>query len=128
MQSGCMFNNWAMNRQHNEAALELAKNLACPSDDSVEIVRYLKTLPASDLIKCTRIEVCVYNAVFFIFFFMCRLYYTGWWVSWFYTTHFLKIRGLQFFFFFVFHNKLTLFFIYFILYFLRFVFIERVGL
>jgi len=61
MQSGCMFNSWALNVKHKETALLLANNVGCLKDDPREIVQYLKNIPAKDLVKCTKFEVSLLN-------------------------------------------------------------------
>jgi len=61
MQSGNMFDSWAINEKHKEAAFRLAKNLGCEKDDPKDIVQYLKTVPAIDLLKQSNLEVCVYD-------------------------------------------------------------------
>lgn len=57
MQSGCMFNSWALNEKHKEIAFMLARSVGCQKDDPQEIVQYLKNIPAKDLVKCTKFEV-----------------------------------------------------------------------
>lgn len=57
-----MFDSWALNTNHKEDAFKLAKNLGCKIDDPKEIVRYLKTVPAIDLLKCSNLEVRVYHS------------------------------------------------------------------
>ncbi|CAI6351175.1 unnamed protein product [Macrosiphum euphorbiae] len=51
MQSGCAFNIWALNENHRVVAFKLANNLGCLSNDPEEIVKYLKNVPAIDLVK-----------------------------------------------------------------------------
>jgi len=60
MQSGCAFNPWALNENHRVAAFKLANNLGCLSNDPKEIVKYLKNVPAIDLVKGTKFKVCTY--------------------------------------------------------------------
>jgi len=60
MQSGCAFNPWALNKNHMATAIKLAKNLGCLSNDPEEIVKYLKNVPAIDLVKGTKFKVCKY--------------------------------------------------------------------
>lgn len=57
MQSGCMFNSWAFQEKHSEVARQFAKNLGCQKDDPKEIVQYLKSIPAVDLVRATKIKV-----------------------------------------------------------------------
>lgn len=57
MQSGCAFNIWALNKNHKETAFDLAKKLGCQKVNPQEIVEYLKSLPATDLVKHTKFEV-----------------------------------------------------------------------
>lgn len=61
MQSGCIFNLWAFNENHKEAALNLAKALGCDKDDPKEIVQYLRTISAIDLVKGCKFEVCKFS-------------------------------------------------------------------
>ncbi|XP_050441252.1 juvenile hormone esterase-like [Adelges cooleyi] len=71
MQSGCAFNPWAFNSKHKNAALKIAADLGCPSDDPHKIVQYLRKVPVQDLVKATTIkskfegqrEVLVYQFV-----------------------------------------------------------------
>lgn len=69
MQSGCIFNPWAFNETHSkDAAFELAKQLGCDKKDPKEIVQYLKSIPAIDLVKCTisskiRFQVSIANSI-----------------------------------------------------------------
>lgn len=58
MQSGNMLDSWALNEKHREAAFGLAKHFGCDKSDANEIVRYLRTVPAMDLIKYSNLEVC----------------------------------------------------------------------
>jgi len=60
MQSGCAFNPWALNENHKIAAIKLANNLGCLSSDPEEIVKYLRNVPAIDLVKATKFKVCKY--------------------------------------------------------------------
>jgi len=54
-----MFDSWAINKNHREAAFTFAKNLGCEKDDPKDIVRYLKTVPAIDLLKYSYLNVCI---------------------------------------------------------------------
>ncbi|XP_060878202.1 esterase FE4-like isoform X2 [Metopolophium dirhodum] len=56
MQSGCALNPWALNENHRVAAFKLAYNLGCLSNDPEEIVKYLKNVPAVDLVKETKFK------------------------------------------------------------------------
>ncbi|XP_050427116.1 juvenile hormone esterase-like [Adelges cooleyi] len=56
MQSGCAFNPWTINLKHKNAALKLAADLGCPSDEPHEIVQYLRRVPLNDLVKATKVE------------------------------------------------------------------------
>ncbi|XP_022165143.1 bile salt-activated lipase-like isoform X2 [Myzus persicae] len=56
MQSGCAFNPWAFNEDHKVTAFKLAKNVGCSSSDPEEIVKYLKNVPAIDLVKGTQFK------------------------------------------------------------------------
>lgn len=60
MQSGCAFNPWVINENHRVTASKLANNLGCLSNDPKEIVKYLKNVPAIDLLKGTNFKVCKY--------------------------------------------------------------------
>lgn len=51
MQSGCMFNSWAFQKNHREVAFAFAKTLGCQKDEPKEIVQYLRNLPAVDLVE-----------------------------------------------------------------------------
>lgn len=57
MQSGSIFNPWALNEKHRENAFKLAKKLGCQKNDSKEIVEYLKKVSAADLVKNSSDEV-----------------------------------------------------------------------
>jgi len=57
MQSGSIFNIWAMNEKHKDAAFRLAKNLGCEKDDPKEVVTFLKSVPANDLVKASKFKV-----------------------------------------------------------------------
>jgi len=59
MQSGCMFNVWALNEKHRESAFKLANNLGCKKDNPKEVVQYLLNLPAIDIVKSITIDVCI---------------------------------------------------------------------
>jgi len=59
MQSGCMFNPWALNHKHIESAFKLAKHLGCEEYDPKEVVRYLLNIPAIDIVKSITIDVGV---------------------------------------------------------------------
>lgn len=59
MQSGCLFNSWAFTEKHREAAFKLAKNLGCVKDDPKEVVQFLLSVPAIDIVKLTKIEVLI---------------------------------------------------------------------
>lgn len=64
MQSGCVFDPWAFNEKHEEAAFKLAAQLGCQKDDPKEVVEYLLNVRAVDLAKSTtkfKIEVCILN-------------------------------------------------------------------
>lgn len=63
MQSGNMFNSWALNENHREASFSLAKKLGCQKIDPEEIVQYLKSVPAADLV-----ESDITTKVFFLLF------------------------------------------------------------
>jgi len=56
MQSGSIFNIWAMNEKHKDAAFRLAKNLGCEKDDPKEVVTFLKSVPANDLVKASKFK------------------------------------------------------------------------
>lgn len=62
MQSGCAFNPWAFNKNHKEVAFKLAELLGCQKKNPIEIVEYLRNVPAIDLIKAAsskmKFEVC----------------------------------------------------------------------
>ncbi|CAI6342914.1 unnamed protein product [Macrosiphum euphorbiae] len=60
MQSGCVFNPWAFNENHRVAAFKFANNLGCLSNDPEEIVKYLRNVPAIDLVKATKFKVGKY--------------------------------------------------------------------
>lgn len=57
MQSGCIFNSWALRENHKQIALKFAKYLGCQKDDPKEIVQYLLNVPAFDLVKSTTLGV-----------------------------------------------------------------------
>lgn len=59
MQSGCMFNPWALNEKHRESAFKLAKNLGCEKDNPKEVVQYLLNIPAIDIVKSITIDVSI---------------------------------------------------------------------
>lgn len=59
MQSGCMLNSWAFTEKHKEAAFKLAKNLGCVKEDPKEVVQFLLSVPAIDIVKLTKIEVVI---------------------------------------------------------------------
>lgn len=59
MQSGSMFNPWALNEKHRESAFKLANNLGCENDNPKEVVRYLLNIPAIDIVKSITIDVCI---------------------------------------------------------------------
>lgn len=61
MQSGCIFNLWAVNENHKEVALNLAKILGCDKEDPKEIVQYLRTVSAIDLVKGSKSLVCKFS-------------------------------------------------------------------
>jgi len=61
MQSGCMFNPWAFTEKHKERAFKLAKNLGCVKDDPKEVVQFLLSVPAIDIVKLTKIEVVMHK-------------------------------------------------------------------
>lgn len=63
MQSGCIFNSWAFNEKHKDTAFSLAKKLGCQSDDPKEIVKYLKNVPAIDLVNGSLLDVSTYNLI-----------------------------------------------------------------
>lgn len=58
MQSGNMFNSWVLKENPKEAAFRLAKLLGCEKEDPKDIVDYLKSVPATDLVKHSKLEVC----------------------------------------------------------------------
>lgn len=58
MQSGSVFNTWALNLKHKEEAFKLAKKLGCQEDNPTEILKYLKNVSAVDLLKASMYEVC----------------------------------------------------------------------
>jgi len=60
MQSGCAFNPWVLNENHRIAAIKLANNLGCLSNDSEKIVKYLRNVSAIDLMKGSKFKVCEY--------------------------------------------------------------------
>ncbi|XP_050438029.1 juvenile hormone esterase-like [Adelges cooleyi] len=53
MQSGCVLNPWAFTSKHKNAALKIAADLGCPSDDPHKIVQYLRKVPVNDLVKAS---------------------------------------------------------------------------
>lgn len=57
MQSGCAFNSFAFNEKHKETASKLAKCLGCEKDDPKEIICYLKSVPAIDLVIGAKLAV-----------------------------------------------------------------------
>lgn len=57
MQSGCMFNLWALQEKHREIAHAFAKQLGCQEDDPKEMVQYLRNIPAVDLVRATKFKV-----------------------------------------------------------------------
>ncbi|XP_029344195.1 esterase FE4-like [Acyrthosiphon pisum] len=57
MQSGCVFNPWALNERHTEVAFKLAEKLGCQKDDPKEIVKYLLNVPAIDLVKFSTLKI-----------------------------------------------------------------------
>lgn len=63
MQSGCIFNSWALNLKHREEAFKLAKKLKCEDDDPIEIIKYLKNISAVDLVKASKYEVCDFTVL-----------------------------------------------------------------
>lgn len=56
MQSGCIFNSWAMHKKHKEVAIKFAKKMGCQQDNPKEIAQYLRNVPAIDLVKCTKVD------------------------------------------------------------------------
>ncbi|KAL4143921.1 hypothetical protein QTP88_006173 [Uroleucon formosanum] len=56
MQSGSIFNPWALNEKHRESAFKLAKNLGCENDNPKEVVQYLLNIPAIDIVKSITID------------------------------------------------------------------------
>lgn len=61
MQSGCLFNDWAFNRDHRETAFKFAKHMGCEKKDPKDIVDYLRTVSANDLVQCfSKVDVCKY--------------------------------------------------------------------
>ncbi|KAL5241944.1 hypothetical protein ACI65C_009354 [Semiaphis heraclei] len=56
MQSGCMFNPWALNQKHIDSAFKLAYKLGCKAYESKEAVRYLLKIPAIDIVKLITID------------------------------------------------------------------------
>lgn len=59
MQSGCIFNSWALNENPRQSAYNLARKLGCQRQDPEAIIQYLLTLPASVIVKLSKIEVSV---------------------------------------------------------------------
>lgn len=57
MQSGCMFNPWALPGKHKERALNFAKKLGCQEEDPKKIVQYLRNVPDFDLVEAIVLEV-----------------------------------------------------------------------
>jgi len=58
MQSGCVFNPWALNEKHSkDAALLLAKKFGCEEDDPKNIIQYLLNIPAIDLVKFSTTKI-----------------------------------------------------------------------
>lgn len=66
MQSGCIFNSWALNENHRETALKFAKNVGCLKDDPKEILQYLLEMPAIDLVKGTKSGVSKFICTAFL--------------------------------------------------------------
>ncbi|VVC34998.1 Hypothetical protein CINCED_3A008558 [Cinara cedri] len=56
MQSGSMFNTWALNLKHREEAFNFAKKLGCEEDDPTEIIKYLKNVSAVNLLEASKYE------------------------------------------------------------------------
>jgi len=57
MQSGCMFNPWALNQKHIDSAFKLAYKLGCDEYESKKAVQYLLKIPAIDIVKLITIDV-----------------------------------------------------------------------
>ncbi|XP_050525280.1 esterase FE4-like [Daktulosphaira vitifoliae] len=53
MQSGCAFNPTAFTEHHKDAAFKIAEDLGCTAKEPHEIVKYLRKVPVSDLVKAT---------------------------------------------------------------------------
>lgn len=64
MQSGCIFNSWAFHEKHKEVAFKMAKKFGCNKDDPNEIVKFLQSIPACDLVDYSKLknyfEVCTF--------------------------------------------------------------------
>lgn len=56
MQSGCIFNAWAMHEKHEEVAITFAKKMGCQQDNPKEIVQYLRNVPAINLVESTKMD------------------------------------------------------------------------
>ncbi|VVC34997.1 Hypothetical protein CINCED_3A002934 [Cinara cedri] len=56
MQSGCIFNPWAFHEKHKEVAFKMAKKLGCKKDDPKEIVQFLLSVPAHDLVEYSKLK------------------------------------------------------------------------
>lgn len=56
MQSGCVFNSWALHRKHKEVAFKMAKKFGCTKDDPKEIVQFLLSVPAHDLVEYSKLN------------------------------------------------------------------------
>lgn len=58
MQSGSVFNPWALNEKHSiDAAFELAKKLGCEKQNPKDIIQYLQNVPVIDLVKCSTSKI-----------------------------------------------------------------------
>lgn len=56
MQSGCVFNSWALHDKHKEVAFKMAKKFGCTKDDPKEIVQFLLGVPAHDLVEYSKLN------------------------------------------------------------------------
>lgn len=63
MQSGFGFNTWALIKNHKDVASTLSKKLGCQSDNALAIVKYLKTVPAKDLVRHSKFEVSLLKII-----------------------------------------------------------------
>lgn len=74
MQSGCIFNPWAFNEKHKEAAFKFAEHFGCQNDDPKEIVKYLLNVPATDLVKFSTTKLQFEVSILYITFLHIRGY------------------------------------------------------